>query len=172
MRSTFEYEIESEQLLAALKFNQRRLMRQPPIRKAVMAFGLLHAGLWAVIGFAVMSLVREAWIWMLALGGGMILIGLQQFLVQRAIYRYLAGSAGRKLGRWTLRCEDSGLHLTTADSESLIAWSGICAVEETGALILLYCDGLRWLSANNELDSEVAAGRQARAQLNGGAAAR
>lgn len=144
MRSTFEYEIDSEQYLAALKFNQRRLMQQPPIRKAVIAFGFLSAPLWGVIGFLAISLVSESWICLIALGSGMMLIGLNQLLIQRAIYRYLAGPEGRRPGRCTVRCEDSGLRVATADSESLVSWSGIRGVEEPDMLVLLYYDSVRF----------------------------
>ena len=35
MRATFDYAVNAEQYLAALKSNQRRLLREPQLRRAI-----------------------------------------------------------------------------------------------------------------------------------------
>lgn len=145
MRTALEYDATSEQYLAALKLNQRRLLRRPPIRRIVLATTLLSAAAWFVIALVAMSVVHasrsEAGPWLFpAFFVGLAITGFQQWLLQRAIFRHIAGPAGATRGRCTLCIEAGGLHFSTANGEGLVAWSGIDAVEDAQALALVCLD--------------------------------
>lgn len=145
MRTTFEYELTSDQYTAALKFNQQLLLREPPVRRQMLVLQGLSLLVWFAIGIASVLLTgngNTAGIWFpVALASGLGVIGFQQRSLQKSIFRHLAGADRRFRSPQSLAMESAGMRWTTSAGECHFAWSAIRRVEFAGELILLCLDG-------------------------------
>ncbi len=145
MRIALEFDISEAEAIAALKFNQARLLRKARRVWVSGAFLVLSLAVWGAFGylaadslFSVDSSTAQAIVGLFVLAA--VLMSASQLQVHAALFAYLAGKDGALRGTRTLSLDDGGVRVVGAHAQSFFPWQGIRSVEGFAGQTVLYVD--------------------------------
>ncbi len=149
-RAVYEFQLSEAESIAALEFNQSRLMGK--LRRSYLAIALrtLGVGASATLSFlSIFLLLSERsrtlqWL-VAAIFASMGLTLASQLLIRRRLFRALAAMDGTLRDRRTITLEKEGLRSSSARGEAWIPWKSIQSIEEYDEQILLYFDDLSFV---------------------------
>lgn len=150
MQNTLQFEISEPETIAALKFNQARLLRKVRSPWLNGVFFSLSLAAWFALGFvgsdalaADRSDAMRTIFGLLALA--VAVTSASQLHLRTVLFRYLAAQQGQPRELRTLKLDDAGLRLTCAGGDAFFPWSGRLALEELPGQTLLYVDGVSFI---------------------------
>lgn len=145
MDTTIEYRLGPEHVGVAYRCSQRWLMRSPELQRQWQLLTSIFGLAWVGVGVWVVRFAGEAASALIVLGIALILIGLQQWAVQRLTLRGLTSSLSGNCGERRLSVENDGMRVEHPGGEMFVAWTSIKGVEELGETLVLTLDGYRAL---------------------------
>jgi len=141
MRSTLDYRLDSTQHAAAMEVARRRLLAAPPVRRRLLMTQVVSFSFCLGAGFAVSRWVADATVFaslLMAFGAGLVLAGLQQFLLQRFLFAHISADAAAASGARSVAIVADGLAWTAGSSSGLIGGGAIEAVSEAAGMVLIH----------------------------------
>ncbi len=151
MRTTFEYQLTESEGLAALKFNNARLLRRSQNRAITGLFSFLAFVVWFGLAYSITifasasSSQNVAWLFLL-LAAAVIVPTVSRLVLNRALLRNVVNESGALEARRAIHIEASGLRFSEPNSESFVAWNGIHGIEELSGQILIYLNKVSFVS--------------------------
>lgn len=150
-RAVYEFQLSEAECIAALEFNQSRLIGK--LRRSYFAIALrtLTIGAAATLSFLTIGLLlferSKSLPWFAgALFAWMALTLASQLLMRHRLFRGIA-SMDSKLGdRRTITLEKDGLRSSSARGESWLGWHSIQSIEEHRGLLLIYFDHISFVA--------------------------
>lgn len=161
LRTSYETQLTEAECIAALQFNQARLMRKLPRSYLGSTLRALAVATWSA------SSALATWLiggWLLAGDPGpsglpgwlafsvlaaMTSFTLAQLELRRRAFRGIAAQAVTHRDKRIITIEEGGLRSRSARGESWVPWNGIYSIEECDGQILVYLDGVSFISIPN-----------------------
>lgn len=145
MHQTLEFTISEAETIAALKFNQKRILLKARPAWLGRAFFALSLAAWFVFGLLGAdklvandaSFNSQAWF---LLGAALAITFASQLHLRAALFRYLASQPGAQPESRTLNLDEAGLQAIGPRGEAFIPWTNIHALEELPGQALVYVD--------------------------------
>lgn len=145
MHQTLEFTISEAETIAALKFNQKRILlkARPPWHGR--AFSALSLAAWFVFGLlgADKLIANDSGFnsqALFLLGAALAITFASQLHLRAALFRYLASQPGAQPESRTVNLDEAGLQAIGTRGEAFIPWPNIHALEELPGQTLVYVD--------------------------------
>ena len=149
-RAVYEFQLSEAECIAALEFNQSRLMGK--LRRSYLAIALRTLGLGASFTLSFLSIwlllseLRGPALWLaVAVFTSMAFSLSSQLLLRRRLFRGLAAMDGALRDKRIITLEEEGLRSRSDRGEAWIPWNSIQSIEEHGGQILLYFDDVSFV---------------------------
>jgi len=144
MQQTLQFEISAAETVAALKFNQARLLRKARSPWLSGVFFALSLAAWFALGFVGADALAADQSGAMRSLVGLLAVALtvtfaSQLHLRAAVFRQLAGPRDSYDSR-TLNFDEAGVHVRSARGEAFFPWREVRALESLPKQTLLYVD--------------------------------
>ena len=152
-RAVYEVQLTDAECIAALRFNQARLLRRLPRSWLGTVLKIFSVTAWAGLGIfasSVLSFVGDertpiAMLWRLSVVAAPLALFLMQYELRGRLFRSIAAGDIALRRRRTISLEEGGLRAASVDGETWLPWSAVKSIEECGEQILVYFDGVSFI---------------------------